>query len=304
MASSLEVPKLIRVAQDSGAEELVLSNISFKNAPVSSEPKPDNGRIRYVAITSSKYPDAWNWASLNVDAIENVHIEKCDFRHHTLSGGFLSSIAGRKLISLTISECQLRTIEREAFQRLITLRILSLRNNHLTNLDAYAFGNATLPALWSIDLSRNTLAHLDKSLFDRLPALTHINLNGNHMNQLDGLDTVWYTLRELQISDNPLLCDTICWTLHKTSAPQLFYYATCKFYGFSRPLMSEQVRGHCRRYATSTMSNYFTSITTSSTEVTRSGRWRPHWPNHRNHVDMLINNTANGINFLRNATIR
>lgn len=107
-------------------------------------------------------------------------------RHFFAYGNKIVDIPARKFAAnpidtIKLDENQISRIGEGAFG--YVLKILSLRDNKLTNVNSSWFLNAT--ALENLDLSHNLITHLQRDLFKDFSNLTTINLERNRITRIE-----------------------------------------------------------------------------------------------------------------------
>ncbi|XP_012142576.2 uncharacterized protein LOC100875160 isoform X1 [Megachile rotundata] len=90
---------------------------------------------------------------------------------------------GEDLWVLSCSECQIRDIDPNAFQRLNYLQQLSLDNNYLTTVKEAWFRG--LDYLTYLDLNFNYIETIEEGVFRNLPSLIDLRLAGNRLECLN-----------------------------------------------------------------------------------------------------------------------
>jgi len=78
------------------------------------------------------------------------------------------------------------SLQPSCFQTLANLEHVSIANNRIHALTPGIFQQAVLPALKSIQMSKNSISYLASGTFNSLNNLAFIDLSGNHLQHLNG----------------------------------------------------------------------------------------------------------------------
>lgn len=109
---------------------------------------------------------------------------------------------GGDLWVLSCSECQIREIDPNAFQRLNNLQQLSLDNNYLTTVKEAWFRG--LDFLTYLDLNFNYIESIEEGVFKNLPSLIDLRLAGNRLECLNLEDLMHLQdLKRIFLTENP-----------------------------------------------------------------------------------------------------
>ncbi|XP_049883851.1 carboxypeptidase N subunit 2-like [Pectinophora gossypiella] len=126
--------------------------------------------------------------------------------------GSLTKIAPLPIQHLTLSSCEIESIQGRSFSKLADLVTLDLSYNKIVSLDRQVFEGPTIPGqepqpfakMRTLNLSHNELHALPQDLFIALPELTTLDLSGNPLRYIDQVTmaavTMLTKLKELNLS--------------------------------------------------------------------------------------------------------
>lgn len=149
-----------------------------------------------VTIFNCKNINKWEWSRL---PFNHLHIERTDLSNgEDLPGPNLPP----QLKTLSYVSCLIKSIPKDHFVTLYSLRMLVLSRNSLKQLNMNSFPADGNHKLWLLDLSYNQIAHIDSSLTVVLPNLVEINLKSNHLQTIDQslFSVVWFPIRILDVT--------------------------------------------------------------------------------------------------------
>jgi len=175
--------------EDNYFEYVYISNIVFDgdvNIPGvdTSKKSPlkgiDTNSLQVLTLINIDF-DKFNWEPLKAaKKLTAIHIENCSFKH--LEKAKFGLISDLKIISLTIVDSKLETIEASAFEGWDSLKMLTIKNAYLKNFD---WIKTKLPQLWYLDLTFNYIDSISTDFFSFLPQLKVLKLDENNIKLLD-----------------------------------------------------------------------------------------------------------------------
>ncbi|CAG2202557.1 NGR [Mytilus edulis] len=128
-----------------------------------------------------------------------------------LAGNFIKAINEdvffglHNLNYLNLKENDIETIRNDTFSDLGNLTHLSLASNRIAELPAKAFGSLTKLTL--LKLSRNNINLVEKGVFRGLYELEELLMAFNSLSDISGLFEDLKKLKQLDLSDNQLICN-------------------------------------------------------------------------------------------------
>lgn len=134
------------------------------------------------------------------------------------------------LQKLSLKNCEIRDIEKNAFRNLSIVIEIYLNNNHIHKLDPSTFSSterlrelylnnnniekiedglfSNLPFLQTVEISDNKLQYIGHKAFTNLPVLKTLKLNGNQLKHVKlSIFEKLVSLSSLDLKNNPWTCD-------------------------------------------------------------------------------------------------
>ncbi|XP_033225668.1 peroxidasin-like [Belonocnema kinseyi] len=175
-----------------------------------------------VLISFSTFIDCIS-ATCTVSSEDGVKSLKCQHtsleeiaekKHETFSSIFITlsklpsipantfASFGSMVQSLTLQNCQISTLDYDAFNGLTNLKKLSLANNNISNVPSEWFND--MRSLEELNLSFNQIKLIEASVFRKLLNLRNLILNNNQINCLiPGDIEPMRSLNNIRIEGNP-----------------------------------------------------------------------------------------------------
>lgn len=109
---------------------------------------------------------------------------------------------------LRLGDNNLHSVPSDALRRLHRLRHLDLRSNNITSLPEDAFTGYG-DSITFLNLQKNMIKILPPLVFENLNSLETLNLQNNKLQHIseEVTESIVDTLRHIDITDNPLICD-------------------------------------------------------------------------------------------------
>ena len=111
------------------------------------------------------------------------------------------------LISFSVTNCAISSIEENVMSQWTQLKMISLANNCIKDLNRKWLA-PNLKKLWSLDLSFNSIDYIPKDFFIGMTALRKLRLDNNSLKTLKKLwfEPIWAGLHEFWIDGEPHSC--------------------------------------------------------------------------------------------------
>ncbi|GAB6031128.1 LRRCT [Chamberlinius hualienensis] len=142
--------------------------------------------------------------------LQKLYVSECKIRK--IDDGAFKHLAN--LVELDLGDNLLISVPTETFEDYPELRRLNLNKNSIRRIETMAF--IKLPNLSDLELSNCHIEYLGPKAFVGLESLQDLRLNGNRLTTLP-IDVGFpiKSLRNLQVYDNPWLCDCHLRVFHK-----------------------------------------------------------------------------------------
>ncbi|KFM64462.1 G-protein coupled receptor GRL101, partial [Stegodyphus mimosarum] len=176
--------------------------------------------LEEIRVSDAHFVAQWDWSQLN--RLQRLHLlEVSSVVLHSIDEPFPNLPT---LSVLGILKAEISYIHKNAFASLKSLRILSLKENGITELNRDML---PMPAeeLAVIDLSSNELTSLPDNMFEGMPSLADVNLDHNKFSTLSERTFTWPLehVNLLSLKGNPIRCDCRLRWIVKVTKPFEFY---------------------------------------------------------------------------------
>ena len=151
-----------------------------KNANIQNVPMNLSSEVQVLDMSLNRITEIPNsqFLTINLRNLHKLYMRNCSMRIINRD----SFLGLEIVIELDLSGNLLKKLPRNAFGKLVKLRVLMLKNNQLEHLDDHFF--YSMGYLHKVELKENRIMRVEPKAFTNLPLLTHIYLDGNKLTNL------------------------------------------------------------------------------------------------------------------------